>query len=104
MSMFLFFKPMQISIAVSSDRLGIPEIEPAPFQNSISVGVDLFSLSKVTVGERALAKGWPGKPLISLVFLSSFFERIVSTPTNGDTKFKAGKRPTLSLIHISEPT
>ncbi|WP_041388801.1 hypothetical protein [Polaromonas sp. JS666] len=33
------------------------------------VGVDLFSLSKVTVGERALAQGWPGKPLIPLVFL-----------------------------------
>ena len=36
-----------------------------------------------------------GKPLISFVFLFTFFGRIGSIPTNGDTKCKAGKRPTL---------
>jgi hypothetical protein len=56
----------------------------------------LFSLSKVTVGDRALAWGCLGKPLITLTFLFTFFRRIVSIPTNGDTRSKAGTQPTLA--------
>ena len=35
-------------------------------------GVDLFSLSKVTVGKLALAWGWLRKPMIPLAFLFTF--------------------------------
>ena len=38
----------------------------------VYIGVDLFSLPKVTVGKLALAWGWLRKPMIPLVFLLTF--------------------------------
>jgi hypothetical protein len=38
----------------------------------LQVGVDLFSLPKVTVGKLALARGWLRKPMIPLAFLFTF--------------------------------
>ena len=47
----------------------------APSANFIH-GVDLVLLPKVTVGKLALAWGWLRQPMISLVFLFTFFAGI----------------------------
>ena len=39
-------------------------------------------------------------PLISSVFLFTFFGRIASSPTNGDTRCSADKRPTFGLREL----